>query len=112
MSTKVITGIVRFSYANVWDPKPSLNGGKDKYSVSLIIKKSDKKTIDDINKAIEAAYNEGQSKLKGTGKTVPPLSQIHKTGRKPRRRLSPWLDHRSDRDPHTPIWAASATASS
>ena len=75
--TKVITGIVRFSYANVWDPKPSLNGGKDKYSVSLIIKKSDKKTLDDINKAIEAAYNEGQGKLKGTGKTVPPLSQIH-----------------------------------
>jgi len=74
--TKVITGVVRFSYANVWDPKPSLNGGKDKYSVSLIIKKSDTPTIDAINKAIEAAYTEGQSKLKGTGKTVPALADI------------------------------------
>ncbi len=73
---KVITGIVRFSYANVWDPKPSMNGGKDKYSVSLIIKKSDKETVDAINKAIEAVYNEGGDKLKGTGKTVPPLSSI------------------------------------
>ena len=76
MTSKVITGIVRFSYANVFDPKPSMNGGKDKYSVSLIIKKSDTQTIDAINKAIEAAYNEGQAKLKGTGKTVPPLAQI------------------------------------
>lgn len=37
---KVITGEVRFSYANVWDPK-SINGGKPKFSVSLIIPKND-----------------------------------------------------------------------
>ena len=76
MSTKVITGIVRFSYLNAFEPRASLNGGKDKYSVSLIIKKSDTQTIDAINKAIEEAYAEGQDKLKGTGKSVPPLSQI------------------------------------
>ena len=40
--TKVVTGInTRLSYANVWEPK-SINGGKEKYSVSLIIPKSDK----------------------------------------------------------------------
>lgn len=39
--TKVVTGVnTRWSYANVWDPK-SINGGKPKYSVSLIIPKSD-----------------------------------------------------------------------
>ena len=39
--TKVITGAgTRWSYANVWDPK-SINGGAPKYSVSLIIPKSD-----------------------------------------------------------------------
>ena len=43
--TKVITGPkTRWSYANVWDPK-SINGGAPKYSVSLIIPKSDTKTI-------------------------------------------------------------------
>ena len=43
--TKVVTGInTRLSYANIWEPK-SINGGKEKYSVSLIIPKSDQKTI-------------------------------------------------------------------
>ena len=38
---KVITGEnTRWSYANVWEPK-SINGGTPKYSVSLIIPKSD-----------------------------------------------------------------------
>ncbi len=40
---KVITGAsTRWSYANVWEPK-SINGGTPKYSVSLIIPKSDTK---------------------------------------------------------------------
>ena len=45
---KVITGKVRFSYANVFEPK-SVNGSTPKYSVSLIIPKSDKKTLSTIN---------------------------------------------------------------
>ena len=74
--TKVITGVnTRWSYANVWDPK-SINGGAPKYSVSLIIPKSDTATVNKINAAIQAAYEEGQSKLKGNGKSVPPLTAI------------------------------------
>ena len=74
--TKVITGVdTRWSYANVWDPK-SINGGTPKYSVSLIIPKSDKVTIQKIKAAIQAAYEEGESKLKGNGKSVPSLSII------------------------------------
>lgn len=74
--TKVITGPqTRWSYANVWDPK-SINGGTPKYSVSLIIPKSDVKTVEKIKAAIEAAYQEGQSKLKGNGKSVPALSAL------------------------------------
>ncbi|WP_066633948.1 DUF2815 family protein [Desulfolucanica intricata] len=64
MSTKVITGKVRFSYANVWEPK-SVNDSDPKYSVSLIIPKSDKKTIAKIKAAIEEAKKEGISKLGG-----------------------------------------------
>lgn len=74
--TKVITGPkTRWSYANVWDAK-SINGGAPKYSVSLIIPKSDTKTVEKIQAAIQAAYEEGQSKLKGNGKSVPALSVI------------------------------------
>ena len=62
--TKVVTGTVRLSYANVWEPK-SINGGKEKYSVSLIIAKSDTKTLEAINTAIDAAITEGISKFGG-----------------------------------------------
>ena len=73
--TKVITGEVRLSYANLWEPK-SINGGAPKYSVSIIIPKSDTRTIAKIKAAIEAAYREGETKLKGNGKTVPALSVL------------------------------------
>lgn len=64
MDTKVITGVVRLSYANVWEPK-SINGGDEKYSVSLVIPKSDKKTVNAINKAVDAAIEEGIGKFGG-----------------------------------------------
>ncbi len=73
---KVITGPnTRWSYANVWEAK-SINGGTPKFSVSLIIPKSDKKTIDAIKAAVEAAYKEGEAKLRGNSRTVPALSAI------------------------------------
>ena len=76
MATKVITGVnTRWSYANVWEPK-AMEGGKPKFSVSLIIPKSDTVTIGKIQAAIEEAYREGQSKLKGNGKSVPALSTL------------------------------------
>lgn len=73
--TRVITGEVRLSYANLWEAK-SVNGGTPKYSVSIIIPKRDTRTISKINAAIKAAYEEGEGKLKGSGKTVPPLSSL------------------------------------
>ena len=64
--TKVITGKnTRFSYLVVNEPK-AINGGTPKYSVSLIIPKSDTVTIEKVKAAIKAAYEEGQGKLKGT----------------------------------------------
>lgn len=50
---KVITGKVRFSYANVFTPVASEEGGDPKYGVSIIISKDDKETVDKINKAVE-----------------------------------------------------------
>ncbi len=75
--TKVVTGPKTvFSYLNVNEPKAPMGGGTPKYSASLIIPKSDKVTIDKIKAAIKAAYDEGQSKLKGNGKSVPALSTM------------------------------------
>ena len=74
--TKVITGPkTRWSYLNVNAPKPD-NNGTMKYSVSLIIPKSDKRTVEAVKNAIQAAYEEGKDKLKGSGKSVPALEVI------------------------------------
>ena len=62
--TKITTGLVRFSYANIWEPK-SINGGDEKYSVSIIIPKTDTKTIAEIKAAIETAKQDGKAKLGG-----------------------------------------------
>lgn len=73
--TKVITGLARLSYANIWQAK-SINGGTPKFSTSVLIPKSDTVTVNAIKAAIQAAYEEGQAKLKGNGKTVPPLAAL------------------------------------
>jgi hypothetical protein len=43
--SKVITGKVRFSYAYLFKPQAGIGGGDEKYSVSAIIPKDDKKTF-------------------------------------------------------------------
>ena len=73
--TKVVTGVCRLSYANIWQAK-SINGGAPKYSTSVLIPKSDTITAERVKKAIQAAYEEGEGKLKGSGKTVTPLSAL------------------------------------
>ena len=64
INTKVITGKVRLSYANVWEPA-SINGGEEKYSVSVIIPKSDTTTIGAIQAAVDAAIEAGIGKFGG-----------------------------------------------
>ena len=63
---KVVTGKVRFSYAHVFTPQASQEGGTPKYSVSIIIPKSDKETIEKINKAIEQAKEDNKAVWGGT----------------------------------------------
>ena len=50
---KVVTNKVRFSYAKVFQPKAAVEGGTPKYSVSIIIPKSDKETVAKLQKAFE-----------------------------------------------------------
>ena len=76
-SATVITGRrTRLSYANLYEPK-GFEGGQPMYSASLIIPKDDKRTLDLIRSAIKAAYENGSYKLRGNGRSVPPLSEIN-----------------------------------
>ena len=68
--TKVVIPC-RLSYANIWEPR-SINGGETKYSVSCIIPKNDKATLQKIQSAIEKAVEEARGKKWG-GKVPPDL---------------------------------------
>ena len=75
-ATKIVTGKCRASYVHLNAPAKIGDDGKLKYSVSVIIPKSDTVTLNRVNAAIQAAYAEGEGKLKGNGKTVPPLATL------------------------------------
>ena len=59
MSTKISTGRVRFSYANVFEPTAMDESQDKKYNISILIPKSDKATLAKVNAAIEAALQAG-----------------------------------------------------
>jgi len=63
--SKVILKNVRFSYAHVFEPKAIGNSSEAKYSVSLIIQKSDTEGIAALNAAIKFVEDEVKAKNKG-----------------------------------------------
>lgn len=69
--TKVVTGKARLSYVQLFEPKAD-DQGKLKYSVAILIPKTDKATIDKINAAVEVAKQEGKAGKWG-GKLPPNL---------------------------------------
>ena len=68
--TKVVIPC-RISFANIWEPK-SINGSEEKYSVSCLVRKTDKATLDRLQKAIDAAMADGKTRKWG-GKVPPNL---------------------------------------
>lgn len=62
--TKVTTGKVRLSYAHLFEPH-AIDGNEPKYSVSVIIPKSDKETLQAIKEAVNEAKEQGKSKWGG-----------------------------------------------
>lgn len=67
--TRVVTGKVRFSYLHVFEPYVKEEGQEKKYSVSLLIPKSDSATLAKITRAIDAAKE--QARVKNGGKLPP-----------------------------------------
>ena len=70
-STKVVTGKVRFCYVNVFEPTAMNEGDTPKYNICILIPKDDAKTIEKINKAIEAAKQAGKAKLADKNGKIP-----------------------------------------
>ncbi|MED1419046.1 DUF2815 family protein [Bacillus smithii] len=72
--TRVVTGEVRFSYVNLLKPRESQYGGEPKYSVTILVPKSDVETKQRIDAAIEAAKQKGKAE-KWNG-VIPPMVAI------------------------------------
>lgn len=75
--TEVVTGEVRISYEHLLKPYAQQQGAEPKYSVTLLIPKSDAATKQRIDAAIQAAISEGVSgKWNGVRPPQPP-TPIH-----------------------------------
>lgn len=64
-STKIVIGECRLSYCHLFTPEAASEGSEKKYSVSIIIPKSNKKLVNEINAAIAAAALAGIAKFGG-----------------------------------------------
>ncbi len=60
---KVLTGECRLSYANLITPRAAQQGGEAKYSVTLLIPKSDITTKADIDASMQAAAQDAMAKV-------------------------------------------------
>lgn len=76
-STRVVTGKVRFSFVNVFEARAFGENQAAKYSVMLMIPKSDVATIQRCKNAIDAAARKGQATKFG-GKLPPILKTTFK----------------------------------
>lgn len=71
--TKVVTGKVRLSYVHLFEPFTNSPEQEARYSVTILIPKSDKATLAKIEAAQKAAAEEGKTKKFG-GRIPPNLS--------------------------------------
>ena len=73
-SIKTVIGPVRFSYLHVFEPYAHKEGDEKKYSAVLLIPKSDKALVAQVEKAIQMCYNASVNEVWG-GKT-PPMKNV------------------------------------
>lgn len=83
IATKVLTGEVRLSYVNLITPRAAQQGGDPKYSVTLLIPKTDNATVANINASIKAAYEDGVSKKWGGAHPQPKIIMHDGDGLRP-----------------------------
>lgn len=97
-NTKVRIGEVRLSYCHLFQPEAVADGGEKKYSVSIIIPKSNTKLVAEVKAAIEAAAAAGLAKF---------------GGRRPANLKTPLRDgdlERADDDAYADAWFINASS--
>lgn len=77
MATKVVTGKVRFSFCNVFTPRESQDGGDPKYSVTLLIPKTDTATVGKIKAAIQEAADNFRARNGNASLPAKPNNTLH-----------------------------------
>lgn len=77
MSTKVVTGKVRFSFVHVFEPQAPVGGGDPKYSVTLLIPKADTATLAKIKAAIAEARTNFCNKNGANALPASPSTTLH-----------------------------------
>lgn len=77
MSTKVVTGKVRFSFVNIFEAKASQDGGDPKYSITLLIPKSDTATLQKIKEAMAEARENFCNKNGASALPANPINPLH-----------------------------------
>lgn len=77
MNTKVVTGKVRFSYVTLDKPRASEEGAEPKYSVVLLIPKSDTATLKLIKAAIDEAAKAFRARNGDASLPANPLFPLH-----------------------------------
>lgn len=65
-TNKIVTSVVTFTNARIWEPEMILPGKEPLYTASILIPKTDEKVINGINIAVSGAIKLGS--LKNTGK--------------------------------------------
>ena len=77
MSTKVVTGKVRFSYVTIFEPKKQGDSDELKYSVMLLIPKSDTATLGKIKTAMAEARESFCKKHGASALPATPINPLH-----------------------------------
>lgn len=77
MSTKVVTGKVRFSFCHLFEAQEPQGGGDPKYSVTLLIPKSDKATMQKIQAAMQEARDNFCNKNGAAALPAKPTHTLH-----------------------------------
>lgn len=77
MSTKVVTGKVRFSFCHLFEAQESQGGGDPKYSVTLLVPKSDTVTLQKIQKAMQEARDNFCAKNGAQALPAKPTHTLH-----------------------------------
>ena len=77
MSTKVVTGKVRFSFCHIFEAQAPQGGGEPKYGVTLLIPKSDTATLEKIKAAMAEARENFVKKNGANSLPVKPNHTMH-----------------------------------